>query len=256
MPFRRWGLLALCLAGLVGTSLLLSAFTLMPSAGEEGARWREFPIRFRVDYRGAPFERARIDMLLNKALQLWNGVGTSMLRSQLGEATQAEPLPALAGAVQDSVIVFDAEFERHFPDAGPATLAIGKAFHEGRSYRHGVIVINAAAAATSDPERLVTIVAHEAGHVFGIGHAAERSALMFPIVREAGRLSEDDVAAITFLYPRQEGIGALPLGCATIASASSGAHDTRRSEVAALVLGLVVVWKASRVLLRLRGGRV
>ena len=226
------------IAGSLCALVLFTGFTLMPSAGVEGTRWRQFPIRFRFNAANAPFAREQVSRILTQALELWNGVDACALHVELGEITRVTASQALSGGTQENVIVFDQKFKKHFPETSRATLAVGRAFKEGGDYVRGVIVINAVAAATADPERLKIIVAHEAGHVFGIGHAAERSSLMFPVVREVGKLGDDDIAAITFLYPRKEGLGTAPLGCATV----RGADELPPGRGSLMMLGMFLFW--------------
>ena len=67
-------------------------------------------------------------------------------------------------------------------------------------------------------DELVIVIAHELGHVLGLGHSADPSALMYPTVSRRGSpvLSLDDLEGLRYLYrPRPEDDGGL--SCARIA---------------------------------------
>jgi len=68
-------------------------------------------------------------------------------------------------------------------------------------------------------------VAHEIGHVLGIGHTNDKTALMYydATAKKNLSLSQDDRNAVSFLYPRDE-LKNLDLigGCGAIRSSSGG----------------------------------
>jgi hypothetical protein len=69
------------------------------------------------------------------------------------------------------------------------------------------------------PDLLTIVLAHEIGHVLGLGHSADVNALMYydATAKKALGLSEDDVKGVVYLYPRHELFGAVPLlGCGTV----------------------------------------
>ncbi len=66
-------------------------------------------------------------------------------------------------------------------------------------------------------EERTAIIAHEMGHVLGLGHSGVKGALMY--FRENGyeaRLHQDDIDGIRHLYPQNELSGDYFLGCATV----------------------------------------
>jgi len=47
-----------------------------------------------------------------------------------------------------------------------------------------------------------TVFLHENGHVLGLGHSIDFSAIMFPSYQKVNRdLQQDDIAGVSFLYP-------------------------------------------------------
>jgi hypothetical protein len=72
--------------------------------------------------------------------------------------------------------------------------------------------------------QLAIVIAHEMGHVLGLGHATDPIPLMYfdATDKRVLRLAQDDRDGITFLYPRLE-IGRNGMfGCGTIAAVGSG----------------------------------
>lgn len=54
---------------------------------------------------------------------------------------------------------------------------------------------------------LYSVVLHELGHAFGLGHSADPEAVMYPYYRRAGVLTADDITSIQMLY--ESGAGSL-----------------------------------------------
>lgn len=210
---------AIVLATLALLSLQAHAFSLMPSAANENARWRDGFVRFRVNASGSPVPADELARILNEAFDLWNSVAGSAMRVEVGDPILLPAAALLDQASRETAVVFDEEFSQHYPGSDKSVLAVGSALREGDRYVRGLIVVNGQSGRIS-AEKLKVILAHEAGHVFGIGHAGDEQALMFPVARSQAKLAEDDVEAITYLYPRKEAINSVPFGCASLAAGS------------------------------------
>jgi hypothetical protein len=162
--------------------------------------------------------------LVQGAIALWNGVPTSTLRLAIGT-----PLPfdytstnysGIHNNSRDGVnpVLFDTDgsIVDQVYGAGASSSILGFAgssyYISGPSagrYREGRAVLNGAIAISDATWKVV--LAHEFGHFFGLDHSQLDSAqglqpsnyvLMYPIaVRTLVSLHEDDVAAVSALYP-------------------------------------------------------
>ena len=66
--------------------------------------------------------------------------------------------------------------------------------------------------------KLQIIIAHEVGHLLGLGHTQYEPSLMYYSIGEKKylRLSQDDMDGLSFLYPRNELGGDGLFGCGTL----------------------------------------
>jgi hypothetical protein len=67
---------------------------------------------------------------------------------------------------------------------------------------------------TKSREEKVSIIAHELGHAFGLGHSPVTDSLMYFATREQRKaLGRDDIDGISYLYPKQQPVGG---GCGSM----------------------------------------
>lgn len=89
-----------------------------------------------------------------------------------------------------------------------------------RDLKGSVIIINNAPGSlfSSLPrEEMISVITHEIGHAIGIGHSEKAANLMYyETHKDRRRLGRDDIDALTFLYPKKEGVmKALKGACGT-----------------------------------------
>jgi hypothetical protein len=211
------------------------AFTLMPSASNDGARWRGIPVVLKGNFANAPLAPDEMVAIVQDAFSLWGAVPTTSYRIQLvGEtSTQAHDLAKATDG--PNAIAFDNDFEKTFSSSDQSAIAVSTVLHQGDHYTRGVIVVNAAKAPL-DRILLRAVITHEAGHVAGLGHSSDESAVMYPIARPVSQLSEDDVSGISYLYPRNEA-GHGPFGCGTLSGRGSRRFPIFVAWVGAFFLG-------------------
>jgi hypothetical protein len=159
----------------------------------------------------------RIEESINNAVNLWNSVPTSRLRVTYNGQTSdtgrsAEPViscvtSGISGAVGVGII-----------STSSGVIQTGEIQLNSEPDDVGNI------ATTTDAQLDITL-AHEMGHVFGLGHSTVESSLMFYALgaKEHLSLSQDDIDGMTWLYPRKEpGDGFLGCGSLGAGSGSGG----------------------------------
>jgi filamentous hemagglutinin family protein len=167
---------------------------------------------------------AQASALVQAALDLWNGVSTSTLRLAIGAPLSTDYTLGnylnVYGDYSDGInpVIFDTD-----GSITDAILGVGQKQHvvgfAGSAYftagalagkfAEGDAVLNGSLAVSDIT--LTNTIAHELGHFVGLDHSQLDAAqglsqsnyvLMYPIIyRAASTLHEDDVAAITALYP-------------------------------------------------------
>ena len=205
----------------------VGAFTLSSSTDSAMRGWANPTVTFNVNTANCP---ANVFDILDAAIAVWNNVGTSRLVVKRGGASTTTPSQLYAGSATDvPVIACDPNFGTTTGLSAAAVAGAGVALNRspGGNISYGFMLLNvqpgAGANISNFSSTIVSIVlAHEIGHVLGIGHSADASALMYfdASAKRNLALAQDDVDAVTYLYPRDElGGDQLFGGCARIGAA-------------------------------------
>jgi hypothetical protein len=178
---------------------------------------------FRVNRANCPDD---LDVFLAKAVEVWNSVPESSLKIEIGADTTNTIAELWAGTATDvPMIACDPNFAAT-TSVDPNSIP-GVGFLRGNDLNpvtNGGLLLNvqsgAQASILSISDVLVSVVvAHEIGHVLGIGHTNDTAALMYydASAKTKLALSQDDRNAVTFLYPRDE-VGQTELigGCGSV----------------------------------------
>jgi hypothetical protein len=231
-----------------------SAFTL--NGGSQLLGWATDELVFLVNATDCPIPENELLASIDKALAVWNTVPTSRLRLVRGGTTTLTPAEAMAGSAADGtptpVIICDTDFSNSIgtdTDNIPAAATPGAT---GIQVDYGYILLNAEsgkAANIANLSRTVLeiVLAHEIGHILGLGHTANSNALMYynASYKDFLSLAQDDMDGITYLYPREEpGGGGKAFGCATVAvsgQASKNNHNGPGNGGAAAETGMLFI---------------
>lgn len=200
---------------LLSIPLAAGAFTLNSSTNSDLEGWDGGDVQLLVNTANCP---AGIDVpgIIAEAADVWNNVPTSSIKVSYGGSTTSttfsspptvycEPnFQAVTGGSQNSV-----------PGAGAVQSPGGR-------ISSGLLYLNASAGSANianyDRTTLVMILAHEIGHILGLGHSESMNALMYysGSAKTTLRLSQDDIDGISYLYPANELGGDKIAGCGLV----------------------------------------
>jgi len=208
--------------------LFASAFTLVSANDPDMQGWDVSTLRFNLNPTNCP---ANVIPLIKSSMDAWNGVVTSRLHVELGKTDSTVTIAQLTGGsanpAETPVIACDPNFGTTTSTDPDFVIGVGGAAERGRGGHlyYGYLLLNVQANASGNIANFnqtlaKIIIAHEIGHVLGLGHSEDGAALMYynASAKTNMALSQDDIDGITYLYPRNE-LNGDPLlgGCATVA---------------------------------------
>jgi len=195
------------------------AFTLV-NTDPDFRGWDNPEILFNVNTTNCPASMD-IPSLITDAVKVWNNVATSRVKVSYNAPTSStstgNPTTVYCEPNFSSVTGAD-------PNAVPAAALPTPSGHVIVS---GVLYLNVSAGAANisvyNRDLLLVIIAHEVGHILGLGHSQDTNALMY---YNAGAkthlaLAQDDIDGVSYLYPRDELGSDKIMGCALV---TTGTH--------------------------------
>lgn len=156
---------------------------------------------------------------LDDAFKLLNSVPSSSLKLSLGRTSSTTTTAELinSAAVDTPVVICDSQFSANLSTSDSpvdANLISGVGFavaSQSQNITYGGLILNLQSGATASLPQLNqtqqnVVIAHELGHMLGLGHSSAESALMYYSVgrKENFSLSKDDWDGLSYLYPRDE----------------------------------------------------
>lgn len=192
------------------TSPLLAGAWTLGGSGLKG--WQTRALTINVNPSNCPISASTLDSVIDSALGVWNGIATANLtltRSSVDSTTT--PAQFIAGTATDApLILCDTTFQTDLsvdPSGVPAATKLGS----DNPVDYGAVILNAQAGTAAeisnfDTGVLTLILAHEIGHLLGLGHSSLSNALMYYSVanKTVAVLTQDDRDGISYLYPRNE----------------------------------------------------
>jgi hypothetical protein len=209
------------------------AFTL--SVGQEQKGWKGDTLSVRVNYSGCSISNDKLNAAIDEAIALWNAApesvltlkreGTSSATPGQGQAGTATEVPAIVCST--SLATDLTGIDASAADSIPA-VTFSAADTSSLHINFGVMVLNSQSGAGADISTLTdttlrVVIAHELGHILGLGHTASTFALMYydATKKSTLALSQDDLDGLYYLYPRREPLGGM-FGCGTVRDIGSG----------------------------------
>lgn len=177
------------------------AFTLNSSHNSNLLGWNKGEIQLDINESNCP---ASVDVpaIIADAAAVWNNVPTSTLKVSVGNATTSTSMAS-------PVTVY---CETNFGGVAHPDYVPGAAAVNGSTGRitQGILYLNASGGqaniANFSATELKVILAHEIGHIVGLGHSDSPVALMYydASAKTELKLSQDDIDGVAYLYPSDE----------------------------------------------------
>lgn len=241
------------LLGVITFASWASAFTLNMTSSEL-LGWDAQVLRFYVNATGCTITEDELNTSIDAAIELWNSVSTSGIGVERGYTSTFTAASAFAGDATDTpLIACDDNLSSTLGIETNNIPGVTRILTENLRVNYGVLLLNAESGKSAEisqisKTKLNVVIAHEIGHVLGLGHTSDENALMYykATYKEDLALSLDDVDGITYLYPRSEPGDSNILGCATITD-SEGDDPVNPMGAVVVAFWLLIVFLIARM---------
>lgn len=191
-----------------------SAFTLV-TTNPDFLGWQNPEVTFNVNSANCP---ASMDIpgLITDAVKVWNNVATSRVKVSYNEPT------SLTTTANPTTVYCESNFQGVTGADQNSVPAAALPTPSGNYIATGLLYLNVSGGSANisgfNRDLLLVIIAHEVGHILGLGHSQDTNALMY---YNAGAkthlaLAQDDIDGVSYLYPRDELSGDKMMGCGLV----------------------------------------
>lgn len=194
------------------------SFTLVSSTDSGLKGWKRGEVSIYVNTNNCPAGLDIVD-LVREAAKVWNNVPHSSIKVYYGGGTTSTG----ATASNPPFVYCENDFSA-IPGSPSDDFVAGAAYASAPAgeINAGYIFLNATTGDANlrnfDKHQVIMIIAHEIGHLLGLGHSHSKSALMYYDVSEKSHLSlsQDDMDGMAYLYPQDEFEDDAFAGCGAI----------------------------------------
>lgn len=208
---------------LIFSTLSAQAFTLSyPDPDLKG--YQTDKLTFNINTTNCP---SNIESLVEEAMDIWNSVPTSRLTLRLGSETTTTAAMLDSWAFPETAVIACSNDFANDSGGDPAMSGVGstRPITKPGVLQKGYLILNTQNGTVGDinqksKAKKLIVIAHELGHAIGIGHTDISDALMYYTIgsKTSANLHQDDIDAITYLYPRDELSGDGIMGCGLVKS--------------------------------------
>lgn len=206
-----------------GISIQSYAFTLNPSNNSNFKGWPSNEVNFVINSASCPTS-LNVEQIVKDSFETWNQVPTSRLKlSVTGTTTStasSNPTVVFCSVNFASDLgVTDPTEAAQLEDSVPGVALLSMS---GDFAVSGQLILNASGGDANiglfNQTILKVILAHEVGHIIGLGHSHDTNALMYynASAKNTLALAQDDMDGVTYLYPRNELSGDKMMGCGLV----------------------------------------